>query len=396
MQTAALYIHFPFCTNKCIYCDFYSITDQSWQKRFLSALAAEIELAKTTPPFEGFVFSTIFFGGGTPSLMSAEEISFILSLLKSRLLFADDIEVTCEVNPGTLTRNKSKAFRAAGINRLSIGVQSFQDDELRALTRIHNAHTAHQSVQYARQAGFDNISIDLIFGIQGQTLASWRQTLAAAVQLRPQHISMYGLTVEPDTPLHRLIGKGKMQKCDEELEREMYLLGKETLEAAGYEHYEISNFALPGYRCRHNEKYWDASPYLSLGPSAHSFDGVHRWQNVRDVKAYCEKLESGQPAIAAKENLTRQQRELELILLGLRRREGLSLTTWQDIAGNDFLQISKTVINDLGGYDERARPFAPSDKLLGLTRDTLFLTREGLLLYDSICNHFASIVNNVT
>jgi len=324
--------------------------------------------------------------------MSGTELVDLLSFVKSVFPFTGDAEVTCEANPGTLSGKKLQAYRNAGINRLSIGVQSFQDSELQFLTRIHDARTAKDSVEEAFDLGFDNVSIDLIFGIPGQSLTSWRQTLEVALELSPQHISTYGLTFEPGTPLTADWQMGRVKKCDEELEREMYLLAKESLEAAGYEHYEISNFARPGFRCRHNEKYWDGSPYVGVGPSAHSYDGTYRWQNICDVRAYADNLSEGKLPVSEREKLSKEQIGLELILLGLRRREGLDLKKWKYLMHNDLLQQAERILDDLGGVDVSAQPFGKSNKLLGARDDFMFLTKKGLLLYDTICTEISAII----
>ncbi len=391
MHEVALYIHFPFCNSKCIYCDFYSIIQLDKKPRYLNALRREIELYRQNPAFAGSQLSTLYLGGGTPSLLTMEELKHLLHWVSDGFSFAPDIEITCEANPGTLTANRLTGYRQAGVNRLSIGVQSFNDKELRQLSRIHTARDAEAALKKAGTAGFENLGIDLIFGIPYQDLNSWEFTLRKAIELSPQHLSMYGLTIESGTPLARAINEGKVTRCDEELEREMYLCGKQVLEAAGYEHYEISNFAKPGHRSRHNQRYWDGSPFLSLGPSAHSFDGSKRWWNKADLTAYCEQLEAGVLPVEGSEILADQQRMLEMIMLGLRRREGIDLAAWQELSGRSFLSDMAKVIDGLGGIDEKAKPFSesPAGKLLTLQDGKLCLTREGLLLYDSISGQFA-------
>jgi oxygen-independent coproporphyrinogen-3 oxidase len=387
MRDVALYIHYPFCQSKCGYCDFYSITSREFASRYLNALQKEIDFYQQDFAFAGHCLSTLYLGGGTPSLLGIAELRQLLSGIATGFAFDEDIEITCEANPGTLTAGQLTKYRKAGVNRLSLGVQSFIDQELKILERIHSAQGATNAIGQSREAGFDNLGLDLIFGIPYQSLTSWQVSLEKATEIRPQHISMYGLTIEKGTPLACAVQEGKLAKCDEEQEREMYLMGKEMLESAGYDHYEISNFALPGFRSRHNQKYWDGSPFLSLGPSAHSFDGEKRWWNVRDVNRYCNALEQNALPIDGSEILTNEQNRLELIMLGLRRREGMSFAKWQRLTGGEFLFEKGDIIAELGGVDRETKPFSSSaaDRLLTVQDGRLSLTCQGLLLYDSVC-----------
>ncbi len=394
MGDCALYIHFPYCKHKCIYCDFYSITVLKSKKLFVHSLLKEIQLYKSTPPFYMNSFSTLYFGGGTPSLLSPEEFTLILNTIKTSFQLDGDAEISIEANPGTAPEKNLIAYKKAGINRLTLGVQSLHDGELKRLTRIHSSTGAVKAFHSARQAGFDNLGIDLIFGIPGQLLLSWRETLTKAVDLQPQHVSMYGLTYESGTPLTRAAEKGELSKCDEELERDMYLTGIEFLEKAGYEHYEISNFALPGARSRHNQKYWDGSFYLGFGPSAHSYDGGHRWWNAANVENYIKTLTKDQLPVEKKERLAKNQKLEELILLGLRRVEGLRLAEWKQKSKQDLLQQAERILTLLGGFETTIPPFKPSKtgKLLTICNQSLCLTREGLLLYDKICEKLLEII----
>ena len=395
MNTGALYIHFPFCKKKCSYCDFYSITTLALKQRFLDSLFREIQQYQEKPVFQAFPFSTLFLGGGTPSLLNGDEMKSLIHRMLSGFSTTDDLEVTCEANPGTLSPQLLFDFLQSGVNRLSIGVQSFDNRELKALTRIHTAEEAVASIKEAKKTGFNNISIDLIFGIPNQSLGSWKKNLEKAIDLGPQHISSYCLTIEPGTPLFEFIQQGALIKCDEELEREMFLMGKEMLESAGFEHYEISNYAIPGFQCHHNLKYWDESPYLSFGPSAHSFDGFKRWWNKADIEAYCKSLEKNELPIQETEILNNQQKKLELILLGLRRRTGIPLSLWKNLSDQAFLKEADSILIKLGGVDKKVKPFesSTSGKLLGLEHDHLFLTTDGLLVYDSICIELSDLIS---
>ncbi|MBN1997883.1 radical SAM family heme chaperone HemW [candidate division KSB1 bacterium] len=246
MALAGLYVHIPFCIQKCCYCDFFSITDLSKKTTYLDALTIEWKMYLQNPPFGGFHFDTLYFGGGTPSVYDASDLKKIISRITPYL--SQNVELTCEVNPATLSREQLARYRDIGINRLSIGVQSFHDQELAFLGRIHRAAEAEQFIQHVKSSGFENWGIDLIFGIPGQTIDSWRDSLRRTLALAPKHISLYGLTVEEGTPLASAVHSRRVRLCHEESERHMYLLALELLGKAGYEHYEISNFSLPGFR----------------------------------------------------------------------------------------------------------------------------------------------------
>lgn len=393
-DSGALYIHVPYCKRKCNYCDFYSITELDSKKRYFDALLKEITLYSNKPPFELDTINTIYLGGGTPSLLAPEEALVLLNHIKWNFHISGRVEVSFEANPGTVLQNNLFSFLKAGFNRVTIGVQSFQDDELAVLTRIHNAEQAANAVRQARKAGFENIGIDLIFGIPGQTLNSWRQSLQYAIDLHPHHISMYSLTIEPHTPLARAIKNKQLVRCDEELEREMYLKGIDVLESAGYEQYEISNLALQGYRSRHNQKYWNGNSYLGLGPAAHSFNGIERWWNCADVEQYCQYLGKDMLPFEKKEQLSVEQKCQELLLTGLRRKEGMDLQQWASLVSGELLTAAEDIITELGGLDTRTLPFKNSrhNRLLTLVHKHLCLTRQGLLLYDSVCERLSEVI----
>jgi oxygen-independent coproporphyrinogen III oxidase len=380
MAAAALYIHVPFCEHKCIYCDFYSITDRSLSDAFVLALLQESTWNQHNPPFGGFAFSTLYFGGGTPSLLAIEQLETFIT--GQPLL--PDAEITLEANPGTVSLAYLQALRRIGVNRLSIGIQSFVDEELRTLSRIHTAVEAERSILWARQAGFTNISLDFIFAIPGQTMTSLTHSLARAISFGPEHISCYSLTVEKETPLAVAVEQGVLHTCAEDQEEAMMVHVKKILEAAGYEQYEISNYARPNQRSRHNQSYWNGTPYLGLGPAAHSFDGQRRWWNSRDVVAYISAWQSGQGDPAGSETITPSEKTTEAILLGLRRKEGIT-DPWLI---NQLLPI----VQQLGGIDPDASPFQPSEAAKWFTRaeNGLCLTLNGLLLYNHVCEELCS------
>lgn len=386
MADDGLYIHFPFCRHKCSYCDFYSVT-RLQKPAFLKALQNEISLHSQNPLFGGFSFSTVYFGGGTPSLLTPDEVALVLASLHNAFCISPHAEISLEVNPGTATDQNIAGYRQAGVNRLTIGVQSFDDNDLRFLTRIHDAAAAERTIAAARKTGFENIGIDLIFGIPGQTLDVWRKSVLRACELPVQHISAYGLTYESGTKMTSELQQAKFARCDEELEREMFLSGKEILEGAGFEHYEISNYARPGFRSRHNQKYWDGSRFLGLGPSAFSWDGVRRWSNVADVNSYADSLARGELPIDGMETIDREKQLSELILLGLRTNRGVALSELEEVTEIQSARIIAAVEKRLGRIDLNCPPFqpSPSNSLLCLSDDHIALTIEGLLLYDTIC-----------
>jgi len=316
----SLYVHIPFCERKCAYCDFYSLENIALKERFLAALEREIALA----PDAGGSSPTLYFGGGTPSLLSPGELARIMRALARRYPLAPGAEVTLEANPGTIMLEKLRAFRDLGVNRLSIGVQSLADGDLRFLGRIHDAGEAEACVALARRAGFANVSIDLIYALPGQTVAAWDATLRRALALRPDHVSAYGLIVEEGTPLARSVARGEITPSGEEAEAALYEHTMAVMRREGFEHYEVSSYARPGFRSRHNSAYWAGEAYTGFGPSAHSYvppagdrPGARR-ANVAALGAYCDALGRGDLPVSMREELTAAQAANERIFLGLR------------------------------------------------------------------------------
>ena len=362
---AGLYLHFPFCQRKCSYCDFYSVekTDDIIPQ-FLSALHQEIELRKGTWPHPEIEIDTIYFGGGTPSLLHADQIDALIQHITSSFTLSLKSEITLEANPDTLTPDKLRNFRVAGINRISIGVQSLDDAELNLLGRIHTSEQAEELVSAAQRAGFEEVGIDLIYGLPDQSIKTWLNTIKKAVSHSPTHISAYSLTWNESTLLGRIIESGKCSRPDETAVCEMYLSTHEILNDGGYEHYEISNFAKPGHRCRHNEGYWTGELYLGLGPSSHSFIDNKRLWNIPDVREYISVLSQNKLPIAGQEILDPEQRTLERIALGLRRREGIPV---RNLSGKQHLI---TCLHESG--------------LAFIRNGFLALTVKGLLLADEV------------
>jgi len=317
-----LYIHVPFCATKCPYCDFYSITSGTPVERWLEALAREAELHRGVFG----TFDTLYIGGGTPSLLGEAETARLFEILADVFDFAAGSEVTIEANPDDVTSRALANWRELGVNRVSLGVQSFDDDVLRFLRRRHDAARASEAFALLREAGFSNIGIDLIYGFEGQSIDLWRRTIERALEYRPEHVSCYQMTIERSTEFGAMLEAGSLAAIDEETQRAFFMETSAILAGRGYLHYEISNFARgEELLSRHNHKYWNRLPYLGLGPSAHSFRDGGRWWNVRSVESYCLLLEQGESPIEDSETLGDDEIALETLSLGFRTRDGVPL-----------------------------------------------------------------------
>lgn len=324
--SAGLYVHVPFCQGKCPYCDFASGTDLSLIPEWLAALDREMALYRDL----ALRFDTVYLGGGTPSLLAASDLGALLAGLYRHFAFSEDTEITLEANPDDLTPQILGQYRDLGINRVSLGVQSLNDEELAFLGRRHDAAQALLALAGAREAGFTRLGVDLMYGLPGQNLPAWRRTLERILAFRPEHLSCYQLTVAEGTPLARRQAAGHFQPLAEEEQRDFFLFTSQFLEDRGYNHYEISNFAQgPQNRSRHNCKYWNHTPYLGLGPGAHSFVDGWRWWNHRSLADYCRALTAGQTPVAGREELTGEQRRLEAVFLGMRTKNGIPLALVQ-------------------------------------------------------------------
>lgn len=319
---AGIYIHIPFCKSRCRYCDFYSTTMLGKREEYVRAVIDEAELRRHY--LGGETVSTIYFGGGTPSLILAEDIRLILNRLRELFKVTGEAEITTEGNPGDLTKDYLCELHEAGVNRLSIGIQSFSDDKLRLLGRRHTGEEARRSVTRAREVGFNNISIDLIYGIPGESLQDWQEELRQAISLNIEHISTYCLTYEEGTRMTDMLKRGEICAVDDETENEMYAILVKTLSDSGFYRYEVSNFAKPHQHSHHNSAYWNGTKYLGLGAAAHSFDGKSRQWNKSDIDAYMREVEARnlQPE---KEDLTDTDLYNERVMLGLRTAGGIDL-----------------------------------------------------------------------
>ncbi len=344
----------------------------------MDALVDEIQMVPKPP----VPCDTVYIGGGTPSLLTARQIQTLLEALFKQFDVTGNAEITIEVNPGTVSEDKLKRYHEAGINRLNIGVQSFNDDMLEFLGRIHSGSKAAAVIRRARSAGYDNIGLDLICGLPGQSIDAWRGDLYTALEFLPAHLSCYLLTYAPGTPLAEQMHQNRFKPLSEKTCGEMFLLTHDFLLAQGYEHYEISNFAYAERgRSRHNQKYWHHVPYIGLGPAAHSYLNRRRYWNVSSVNQYVDCIKSGKLPVEASEDLTVEQEMIEAIFLGLRCREGIPVDLFEARFGIDFQNRFHSVLsrNQESGY-------------LSLTGDRCALSRKGLLYADSIAEAFIQMV----
>ncbi len=333
MPGTGVYLHIPFCRSRCSYCDFATDVYRSSGavERYVAALISEIQNSRIDIESAA---DTVYFGGGTPSLLLPQQVERIIEVVRDRFGISVDTEITMEMNPATVTLESLTAYRSLGVNRASFGVQTFDDTALKLLARGHNADDARNTFKLLRETGFDNISLDLIAGLPGQTLGQWEQNLDEALSLSPEHISLYLLEIHQGTPLAEQIRSGRQTRPDEELAAEMYEMMLDRLGAAGYAQYEISNFSLPGRESRHNSKYWTLDPVFGFGVSAHSFDGRERYANERDTAKYVEMISSGGIA-----EIKREAVDLcsEYIFLGLRLDAGIEMEGFRIRFGVEFV-----------------------------------------------------------
>jgi putative oxygen-independent coproporphyrinogen III oxidase len=371
-SSAGIYIHIPFCKKKCPYCDFYSITDLSRIFSFVRSAVKEIQMIDTQLP----MVDSIYFGGGTPSLMEAEYVFTFLESLHQKFKLSNDLEATIEVNPGTITPEKLKGYLAAGVNRINIGIQSFKGALLKTLGRIHLESEAIACFDLARQAGFENIGIDLIYGIPGQTAKMWKEDLKTAIRLSPEHISCYLLSYEPGVPMTQALDKGKIHALPEKKTAGLFEMTRRILTDAGYIHYEISNYAKSlTLRSRHNLKYWTFAPYVGIGPSAHSFADNRRSWNVQSVDDYVSRIESGSLPCAGSEMPDACQQATEVVYLGLRCAQGICINEFERRFAINFQKLFGRTI-----------AMFEADDYMTLTDGFCRLTSKGMRFLDSIAD----------
>ncbi len=377
LESIGLYLHIPFCHTRCYYCDFNTYAGLlPLREPYVRALLTEVELAATLARHaDGRPrrVRTLYFGGGTPSLLSADQVTRLLAACREHFAVDSEAEISLEANPGTLDQAHLTALRAAGVNRLSLGAQSFDPRLLKALGRIHSPEEISQAVSSARAAGFTSLNLDLMFGLPGQGMSQWRESLARALELRPEHLSLYSLIVEEGTPFYTWVEEGKISPGDEDLCAEMYEYADALLQQAGYENYEISNWALPGHQCQHNLIYWYNLPYLGLGAGAHSCFQGRRFSNVLEPRTYIRLLTARQRPEAESERLSLAQAMSETAFLALRTARGLHLPSFEERFGMNFWQFAGT----------RLRPVAEAG-LLEYDGVWLRLSRRGRLLGNAV------------
>jgi oxygen-independent coproporphyrinogen-3 oxidase len=365
-----LYIHIPFCFSKCHYCDFYSLTSISAVPDFLDALFKEMEMYRN----RFHPFDTVYIGGGTPSLLSPQQLEQILTNIREKFDFSSKPEITIEANPADLNRSYLESIREIGINRINIGVQSFDHKVLGFLGRRHSLKQAISAIEASKKAGFRNMGLDLIYGVPEQDIESWLDTLKQAVAFSPEHLSCYQLTLETKTPLGKRYQAGEFSIPGEELQYEFFMKTSEFLEDAGYNHYEVSNFARgKEYTSRHNQKYWDHSPFLGLGPSAHSFQCNQRWWNHHSLDQYLATINAGNLPVEETETLTMEQLRLEALYLGLRTKKGIFLQDFKNQYHYDLFTEKKEILAKL-----------EEEGFISIQDGYLYPTQTGLAVADSL------------
>lgn len=374
---AGIYIHIPFCKSRCVYCDFYSTTSLEQRQRYVDALCKEMVMCGSSSSFleEMGSIKTIYLGGGTPSQLMVEQLRQLFIYINKVYDVMPSAEITIECNPDDVDDSFAAAIADLPVNRVSMGVQTFSDERLCFLRRRHNAGQVAVAVERLRRNGIGNISIDLIYGFPKETLKEWHADIAKALGLQVEHISAYALQYEEATPLGRMLQQGLVKEVDEELSRQMYYDLKDCLFEAGYEHYEISNFARPGFRSRHNSGYWNQTPYLGFGAAAHSYGGHKRQWNVADIQQYMKGMEWGTPFVES-EVLDDDTRYNELVMTALRTCEGLPLSALHGNTRDYCLR--------------QARPFVEG-QLLKIADDHMRLTREGLFVSDMVISDLMKV-----
>ena len=373
---AGIYIHIPFCRSRCIYCGFYSTTALDLRQRYVDALCREMEIRGTGhlisghSPNQGPVppISTIYLGGGSPSQLSFDQLNQLFIYINKVYDLVSPSEITIEVNPDDVTGEFAAVLQQLPVNRVSMGIQTFDDQRLRFLRRRHTACQAIEGVSILRAAGIRNINIDLMYGFPGETLADWEADISAALALNVEHLSAYCLMIEEGTPLYRML---KQHTGDEETERQMYEVLIDRLTTADYEHYEISNFARPGFRSRHNSSYWNGTPYIGLGAAAHSYDIRSRSWNVADIRQYIEGMERCE-RIFEEELLDDDTRYNDIVTVALRTREGIDLNALSEKYRNYCIKNARRYLDD--GLLELTSPLSPVTSHLRLTRRGLFVS----------------------
>lgn len=381
--TIGIYIHVPFCQRKCLYCDFYS-EDHALERleHWAEALLKEIALRLKQLPHDTKL-ATLYIGGGSPNLLTATQLQAIVKTIKEGIVWDSQVEFTLELNPHLLEKQLLAAMETVGVNRVSLGIQSLQEGELQTLGRLHNVYDCYRAVADIRHVGIKQLSLDLIYGIPGQTLATWQDSVRKAVDLQPDHLSLYNLTYEKGTPLAEALEQGKIQPVEDETEWQMYSWAAAYLNQKGYDHYEISNWAKPECYARHNRGYWRFQPYLGFGPAAHSLYRRHRFWNVSSIDEYIHLIEQNKLPIAGEEYLDSRKRSLEILMLKLRTSDGIAITTLERICQTEWQAIRASLQEKLGSDIQRYLRVASSH---------VSLTLSGWFVYNSIIKILVDLI----
>jgi oxygen-independent coproporphyrinogen-3 oxidase len=377
---AGIYLHIPFCKSRCSYCDFATdvYRNDETVERYVNAIVKEIQSSKFKVQSSRIEADTIYFGGGTPSLLSAKQLGKILEEVHKKFAVEKSAEITMEMNPATISLETLREYKSLGVNRASFGVQTFNEMSLKLLARGHDANDARKTFELLRQANFENVSFDLIAGLPHQTLADWEINLTEAMRLKPEHISLYLLEIHEGTPLAEQIRSKRQPNPNDDLAGEMYELMIEKLTENGYEQYEISNFSKSGFESKHNNKYWEFAPYFSFGVSAHSFDGKSkRWANERDTAKYVSLIENEKSPIAEETELDEETLRGEYIFLQLRLNKGLDLQKFEKKFGFDLMEKCKAELSELS-----------QNELIEMVENNLRLTEKGRLFSNEVFRVF--------
>jgi oxygen-independent coproporphyrinogen-3 oxidase len=377
MKKLGIYIHIPFCKQKCNYCDFYSIKwDDESENKYIEAVISEINSYKDKF-YDNYIVDTLFFGGGTPTIIKPENLGKIVDSLRGVIEIDKCSEISMEANPNTLTSEKLRKYKNIGINRLSIGIQSLNDEILKKIGRIHNSTEALEAIDRAKNTGFENINSDIMFNIPGQTVYDIEDAVTKIIEKGVKHISFYSLKLEKGTPMYSLEKNKKIIMPDEDIEREMYYAGRNVMGKNNLFQYEISNFAVNGFECRHNLKYWNQDEYIGLGPSAHSFMDNIRYSNPSDLKYYCDNINSSKFERIIHEKLEKNDLMFEYIMLRLRLTEGLNINEFNYKFSQEFKEMYKTKIN-----------FLMKNNLLEINNDFIRLTNKGMDISNYVIEEF--------
>jgi oxygen-independent coproporphyrinogen-3 oxidase len=376
MKKLGLYVHIPFCERKCNYCDFYSLVKTNEiEDRYVHALLYEIKSYKDR--CSDYEVDTVFIGGGTPSYLKSENIKLIMQEINNTFLLSNDCEITIEANPNSIDKDKALQYKSCGINRISLGIQSLDDNILKFMGRLHDSDEAINAIRAIKEAGINNINVDIMFGIPSQTIDNIINSLSRVIKEDIEHISFYSLKLEEGTPMYSMEKKGLIKTLDDDDEREMYYAGRGFMEDNGYTQYEISNFSKASYECKHNIKYWTGGEYIGFGPFAHSCFEDKRYNNISDINIYCNNINNSQKYRQLNEILNKESKMFEYIMLGLRMNKGISIDDFDNKFEINFLEIYKNQVKKL-----------LENNLITLDKSTVKLSKRGMDISNYVFEEF--------